>query len=163
MSVVIRMRRTGAKGRPFYRVVVADSRYPRDGRYIEQLGYYDPLTDPATFQINAERLTMWIQRGALPSESVGVMVAKHAPEALKAAALAMVPAMPEPEAEAAAKPAAKKKGGAKKAAAARKKTVKPKAKATKGGEKKAKTRAKAKVRKASGVAKPAKKKKAKKS
>ena len=90
MSVVIRMRRTGAKSRPFYRVVVADSRYPRDGRYIEQLGYYDPLTDPATFQINAERLSMWIQRGALPSESVGVMVAKHAPDALRSRSHSMI-------------------------------------------------------------------------
>lgn len=158
MSVVIRMRRTGAKGRPAYRVVVADSRYPRDGRYIEQLGYYDPLTDPATFQINAERLSMWIQRGALPSESVGVMVAKHAPDALRKP---LMPAAPEVH-ELAEVPPAKKKGVKK--AAARKKTVKPKAKAsTKGGQKKAKTRAKAKVRKASGVAKPAKKKKAKKS
>jgi len=158
MSVVIRMRRTGAKGRPAYRVVVADSRYPRDGRYIEQLGYYDPLTDPATFQINAERLSMWIQRGATPSESVGVMVAKHAPDALRKP---LMPATPEVH-ELAEVPAPKKK--AVKKAAARKKTVKPTAKAsTKGGQKKAKTRAKAKVRKASGVAKPAKKKKAKKS
>jgi small subunit ribosomal protein S16 len=139
-------------------VVVADSRYPRDGRYIEQLGYYDPLTDPATFQINSERLSMWIQRGALPSESVGVMVAKHAPDALRKP---LTPASPEVH-ELAEVPAPKKK--AVKKAAARKKTVKPTAKAsTKGGQKKAKTRAKAKVRKASGVAKPAKKKKAKKS
>ena len=155
MSVVIRMRRTGAKGRPAYRVVVADSRYPRDGRYIEQLGYYDPLTDPATFQINAERLSMWIQRGALPSESVGVMVAKHAPDALRKP---LQPATPAPDLKEV--PAAKKKVAKK--AAAKKKTVKPAAKATKGGEKKAKTRAKAKARKASGVAKPRATKKAKK-
>ena len=159
MSVVIRMKRAGAKKRPFYRVVVADSRYPRDGRYIEQLGYYDPLTDPATFQINAERLSMWIQRGATPSESVGVMVAKHAPDALRKP---LMPATPEVH-ELAEVPAPKKKG-VKKAAAARKKTVKPTAKtSTKGGAKKAKTRAKAKVRKASGVVKAAKKKKPKKS
>jgi small subunit ribosomal protein S16 len=158
MSVVIRMRRTGAKGRPAYRVVVADSRYPRDGRYIEQLGYYDPLTDPATFQINSERLSMWIQRGATPSESVGVMVAKHAPDALRKP---LTPAAPEVH-ELAEVPAPKKK--AVKKAAARKKTVKPTEKAsTKGGAKKAKTRAKAKVRKASGIVKAAKKKKAKKS
>ncbi|HET9939522.1 MAG TPA: 30S ribosomal protein S16 [Candidatus Eisenbacteria bacterium] len=155
MSVVIRMRRTGAKGRPAYRVVVADSRYPRDGRYIEQLGYYDPLTNPATFQINAERLSMWIQRGALPSESVGVMVAKHAPDALRKP---LQPATPAPELKEV--PAPKKKVAKK--AAAKKKTVKPAAKATKGGEKKAKTRAKAKARKASGVAKPRATKKAKK-
>ena len=157
MSVVIRMRRTGAKGRPAYRVVVADSRYPRDGRYIEQLGYYDPLTNPATFQINAERLSMWIQRGALPSESVGVMVAKHAPDALRKP---LMPATPTPELTEV--PAPKKKVAKK--AAAKKKTAKPAAKSTKGSEKKAKTRAKAKARKASGVAKPkaTKKKKEKK-
>ena len=158
MSVVIRMKRAGAKKRPFYRVVVADSRYPRDGRYIEQLGYYDPLTDPATFQINSERLSMWIQRGATPSESVGVMVAKHAPDALRKP---LMPAAPEVH-ELAEVPAPKKKGVKK--VAARKKTVKPTAKAsTKGGQKKAKTRAKAKVRKASGIVKAAKKKKPKKS
>ena len=158
MSVVIRMRRTGAKGRPFYRVVVADSRYPRDGRYIEQLGYYDPHTNPATFQINSERLSMWIQRGALPSESVGVMVAKHAPDALRKPLMPAAPATPELKEV----PAPKKKVAKK--AATKKKTVKPKAKATKGGQKKAKTRAKAKARKASGVAKPraTKKKKEKK-
>lgn len=156
MSVVIRMRRTGAKGRPFYRVVVADSRYPRDGRYIEQLGYYDPLTNPATFQINSERLSMWIQRGALPSESVGVMVAKHAPDALRKPLMPAASEMP-----ALAEVPKPKKKVAKKAAA-KKKTVKPAAKSTKGSAKKAKTRAKAKARKASGVAKPRATKKAKK-
>lgn len=156
MSVVIRMKRAGAKKRPFFRVVVADSRSPRDGRYIEQLGYYDPLTNPATFQIDATRLSRWIQRGARPSESVGVMVAKHAPEALRIAE-AIVPAAPVPAPEV----EKSKKTRAKKAAAPRKK---PKAKAaTKGGEKKAKSRAKAKARKASGApAKPKKAKKAKK-
>jgi len=156
MSVVIRMKRAGAKKRPFFRVVVADSRSPRDGRYIEQLGYYDPLTNPATFQIDADKLSRWIQRGARPSESVGVMVAKHAPEALRFAA-PIVPAAPVPAPEV-EKP---KKTRAKKAAAPRKK---PKAKAaTKGSEKKAKSRAKAKARKASGApAKPKKAKKAKK-
>jgi len=155
MSVVIRMKRAGAKKRPFFRVVVADSRSPRDGRYIEQLGYYDPLTNPATFQIDADRLSRWILRGARPSESVGVMVAKHAPDALRPAA-PIVPEAPvaAPEME---KP---KKSRAKKAAAPRK--AKGKA-ATKGSEKKAKSRAKAKARKASGApAKPKKAKKAKK-
>jgi small subunit ribosomal protein S16 len=137
-------------------VVVADSRYPRDGRYIEQLGYYDPLTNPATFQINAERLSMWIQRGALPSESVGVMVAKHAPDALRKPLQPAAPEMP-----ALAEVPKPKKKVAKKAAA-KKKTVKPAAKSTKGHQKKAKTRAKAKARKASGVAKPKATKKAKK-
>jgi small subunit ribosomal protein S16 len=168
MAVVIRMKRAGAKKRPFYRVVVANSRSPRDGRYIEQLGYYDPLTNPATFKVDAAKVALWISRGALPSESVGVMVAKHAPEALQAhtrpvppvqGAAGMTPAdlAPEPKkpkaprAKAAAKPQAKAK------------RVKRAKAATKGSEKKARTRAKAKARKASGVAEPRAKKKAKKS
>ena len=65
--VVIRMKRAGAKKRPFYRVVVADSRSPRDGRYIEQLGYYDPLTDPATFKVDTDKFAKWIRNGATPS------------------------------------------------------------------------------------------------
>ena len=162
MAVVIRMKRAGAKKRPFYRVVVANSRSPRDGRYIEQLGYYDPLTNPATFKIDADKMALWIQRGALPSESVGVMVAKHAPEALRPAPPIMAPAgaaavaMP---AEDAPKP---KKKTAKAKAAAKKKVVKKAAASTKGSEKKARTRAKNKARKASGVAKPRAQKKAKK-
>ena len=157
MSVVIRMKRAGAKKRPFFRVVVADSRSPRDGRYIEQLGWYDPLTNPATFQIDATRLSKWIQRGAQPSESVGVMVAKHAPDALRPAA-AIVPEAPVPAPEI-EKP---KKSRAKKAAGGKKPPRKAKA-ATKGSEKKAKTRAKAKAKKASGApAKPKAAKKAKK-
>jgi small subunit ribosomal protein S16 len=156
------MRRTGAKGRPFYRVVVADSRYARDGRYIEQLGYYDPLTDPAKFIIDAAKFEQWIRKGAQPSESVEVMMAKHAPAALRPAPLPVdaqeIPdtAAAAPKAPKAKKAKAEKKGKAKAAA-------KPK-KTTKGSEKKARTKAKAKARKASGVAKPkaAKKKKSKK-
>ena len=151
MAVVIRMKRQGAKKRPFYRVVVADSRSPRDGRYIEQLGYYDPLTNPATFKVDAEKFASWIRKGALPSESVGVMMSKHAPEAMRPAPLPR-PERPEPaprvkKAKApkakAAKPAKKKatkthKGVEKKAKArARKKTgtAKPKAKAAKKSKK----------------------------
>src|SRR5689334_25254715 len=104
MAVVIRLKRTGAKGRPFYRVVVADSRYPRDGRFIEQLGYYDPLTDPSTFKVDAEKFANWVRHGAQPSESVAVMMAKHAPQALRPAPL---PKREAPAAETAA-PAAKK-------------------------------------------------------
>src|SRR2546426_8719783 len=96
MSVVIRMKRAGAKKRPFYRVVVADSRFARDGRYIEQLGFYDPLTDPAKFHVDAGKFEQWIRRGARPSESVAVMMAKHAPGALRPAPL---PFEPRPEAE----------------------------------------------------------------
>ena len=165
MAVVIRMKRAGAKKRPFYRVVVANSRSPRDGRYIEQLGYYDPLTDPATFKVDAEKMALWIQRGALPSESVGVMVAKHAPEALRKPVRA-VPAIQEAAgmapADLAPKPKKAKATKEKGAPRAKAKAVKKAKASTKGGEKKAHTRAKNKARKASGVAKPRAKKKAKK-
>ena len=157
MSVVIRMKRAGAKKRPFYRVVVANSRSPRDGRYIEQLGYYDPLTEPATFRVDAARFSEWIRRGANPSESVGVMVAKHAPEALRPAAMPVVEIAPGD-----AEPKPKKAKAAKPKAAAKPKTArKPKA-TTKGSAKKAKSRAKAKAKKAGGAPKAAAKKASKK-
>lgn len=158
MAVVIRMRRTGAKKRPSYRVVVADSKYQRDGRYIEQLGYYDPLTEPATFKVDAARFEAWIRNGAKPSESVEVMMKKFAPQALRPAPLAPPPA---PEAvEPAGAPAEKPKRAK---AAAKKATPRKKAAPHRGEAKKAKTRAKAKTRKAAGIAKPkAAKKKAKK-
>lgn len=148
MAVVIRMKRQGAKKRPFYRVVVADSRSPRDGRYIEQLGYYDPLTNPATFKVDAEKFASWIRKGALPSESVGVMMSKHAPEAMRPAPL------PKPEAA----PARVKKAKAAKPKAA-KPAAKKAAKTHKGVEKKAKAR----TRKKTGTAKPKAAKAAKKS
>ena len=155
MAVVIRLKRTGAKGRPFYRVVVADSRYPRDGRFIEQLGFYDPLTNPSTFKVDAEKFAKWVRHGARPSESVAVMMAKVAPEALRPAPLAK-PEAPAASAEEApaAKKAAKKK-------AAKKKTVAKKKATTKGSEKKLKARAKAKANKGK-AAKPKAAKKAKK-
>lgn len=154
MAVVIRLKRAGAKKRPFYRVVVADSRSPRDGRYIEQLGFYDPLTEPATFKVDAEKFAGWVRNGARPSESVGVMMAKHAPEALRPAPLP-APAVLETPAEPAPKKA--KPAKAKAAPAAKKKAVKKTG--TKGTAKKAKARAKKKA----GTAKPkaAKKKAAK--
>ena len=163
MAVVIRMRRTGAKKRPSYRVVVADSKYQRDGRYIEQLGYYDPLTDPATFQVDAARFEQWIRNGARPSESVEVMMKKFAPQALRPAPLAPPPA-PEAPAAAEPEPKPKPKSRSKRAPAAKKKAAARKKAAPHRGEaKKAKTRAKAKTRKAAGVAKPkAAKKKTKK-
>lgn len=163
MSVVIRMKRAGAKKRPFYRVVVADSRAARDGRYIEQLGYYDPLTDPAKFQIDAVKFEQWIRKGAKPSESVEVMMAKHAPSALRPAPLPRVTPIESgaPEAGAAKAPKAKK-AKKEKAKPGAKSARKPRA-ATKASQKKAKTKAKAKARKASGVAKPGRTKKAKKS
>lgn len=68
--VKIRLRRTGAKKAPFYRIVVADSRYPRDGRFIEQLGTYNPLTEPAEIKVDAERTQAWIKTGAQPTDTV---------------------------------------------------------------------------------------------
>lgn len=68
--VKIRLRRMGAKKAPFYRIVVADSRYPRDGRFIEQLGTYDPLKEPAEIKVDAERAQAWIKTGAQPTDTV---------------------------------------------------------------------------------------------
>ena len=76
MAVKIRLRRTGAKKAPSYRVVVADSRYPRDGRFIEEIGYYNPLTDPATIKIDMEKAQNWIANGAQPTETVKVLLKK---------------------------------------------------------------------------------------
>ena len=70
MAVKIRLRRMGAKKAPFYRVVVADSRFPRDGRFIEEIGTYDPSTDPSTFKINEDLAKKWLQNGAQPTEQV---------------------------------------------------------------------------------------------
>ena len=76
MSVKIRLKRIGAKKAPFYRVVVADSRYPRDGRFIEELGYYNPLTDPVDIKIDPEKAKKWIANGAQPTETVRSMKKK---------------------------------------------------------------------------------------
>ncbi|AUS09261.1 30S ribosomal protein S16 [Laceyella sacchari] len=70
MAVKIRLRRMGAKKAPFYRVVVADSRAPRDGRSIDEIGYYNPLTQPATVKIDAEKAQKWLAEGAQPSDTV---------------------------------------------------------------------------------------------
>ena len=67
--VKIRLRRMGAKKRPFYRLVVADARSPRDGRFIEQLGIYDPLTSPATIRLDGEKVHAWLSKGAQPSDA----------------------------------------------------------------------------------------------
>ena len=77
MAVKIRLRRMGAKKAPFYRVVVADSRYPRDGRFIEEIGYYNPLTDPVTVQIDSEKAKKWIENGAQPTETVKTLLKKN--------------------------------------------------------------------------------------
>ncbi|MFN0072727.1 MAG: 30S ribosomal protein S16 [Chloroflexota bacterium] len=70
----IRLRRIGARKRPSYRVVVAEATAPRDGRYVDQLGFYDPLTDPATVQIDAEKAREWIRKGAQPSDRVAKLL-----------------------------------------------------------------------------------------
>lgn len=70
MAVKIRLKRMGAKKAPFYRVVVADSRYPRDGRFIEEIGTYNPLTDPAEVKIDGEAAKKWIANGAQPTDTV---------------------------------------------------------------------------------------------
>jgi ribosomal protein S16 len=74
MSVKIRLRRMGAKKAPFYRIVVADSRYPRDGRSLEQIGYYNPLTNPAEIKVDVERANYWISVGAQPSDTVRALL-----------------------------------------------------------------------------------------
>lgn len=74
--VKIRLRRMGAKKAPFYRVVVADSRYPRDGRFIEELGTYDPRQNPAAVNIDVERAQAWIKTGAQPTETVKALLKK---------------------------------------------------------------------------------------
>ena len=70
MAVKIRLRRMGAKKAPFYRVVVADSRYPRDGRFIEEIGTYDPTVEPAAVKIDMDKANKWIANGAQPTETV---------------------------------------------------------------------------------------------
>ncbi len=70
MAVKIRLKRMGAKRAPFYRVVVADSRFPRDGRFIEQVGTYNPMTAPATCEFDAEKIQKWIGNGAQPTDTV---------------------------------------------------------------------------------------------
>ena len=76
MAVKIRLKRIGAKKTPFYRVVVADERSPRDGKFIEEIGYYNPLTTPADIKINAEKATKWLNNGAQPTETVRTLLKK---------------------------------------------------------------------------------------
>ena len=70
MAVKIRLRRMGAKRAPFYRVVVADSRYPRDGRFIEEIGYYDPMKNPPEIKLDTDKAEQWIKNGAQPTDTV---------------------------------------------------------------------------------------------
>lgn len=76
MATRIRLRRMGAKKQPFYRIVVADSRSPRDGRFIEEIGYYDPMKNPAEVNINEEKAVKWLKDGAQPSETVRALLNK---------------------------------------------------------------------------------------
>ena len=84
--VVIRMRRAGSKKRPFFRVVVTDSRSARDSSFVEILGFYNPRTRPAVVQVNTERVNYWISKGAQPSDSVRTLIARHLTPAAPAAA-----------------------------------------------------------------------------
>ena len=70
MAVKIRLKRMGAKKAPFYRIVVADSRSPRDGKFIEEIGYYNPLTNPVEVKVNEEKVNEWLSNGAQPTETV---------------------------------------------------------------------------------------------
>lgn len=103
MAVRIRLSRVGATKRPSYRVVAIDSRRPRDGRALEILGYYDPLTEPATVRIDAERFAAWVSKGALPSATVAKLMKLNG---ARAAPKVEAPAAPKPKATRARKPAA---------------------------------------------------------
>ena len=76
MAVKIRLRRMGAKRQPSYRVVVADSRYPRDGRFIEEIGFYDPTKDPSVIRIDNEKAQKWLANGAQPTDTVRALLKK---------------------------------------------------------------------------------------
>ena len=77
MSVTIRLSRHGAKKRPFYRIVVSDRRFPRDGRYIEQVGTYDPSATSGGVKLNREKIDSWIKNGAQPSQTVSELIKKE--------------------------------------------------------------------------------------
>lgn len=76
MAVKIRLKRMGMKKMPFYRIVVADSRSPRDGRFIEEIGYYDPRKQPAEIRIDNEAATKWLSNGAQPTDTVRILLKK---------------------------------------------------------------------------------------
>lgn len=76
MAVKIRLKRIGMKKQPYYRVVVADARSPRDGRFIEEIGFYNPLTNPAEIKIDMEKANDWIAKGAQPTETVRALLKK---------------------------------------------------------------------------------------
>lgn len=76
MAVKIRLRRMGAKKKPFYRIVVADSRFPRDGRFIEEIGYYNPLKEPSEIKIDMDKAEKWIANGAQPTDTVKELLSR---------------------------------------------------------------------------------------
>ena len=76
MAVKIRLKRMGAKKKPFYRIIVADSRSPRDGRFIEEIGTYDPLKDPSEIKVNGDKAIDWIAKGAQPTDTVKTLLKK---------------------------------------------------------------------------------------
>ncbi|MBO4276935.1 MAG: 30S ribosomal protein S16 [Clostridia bacterium] len=76
MAVKIRLRRMGAKKAPTYRIVVADSRYPRDGRFIEEIGFYNPMTEPSEIKVDPEKAKKWIANGAQPTDTVRALLKK---------------------------------------------------------------------------------------
>lgn len=76
MATKIRLKRMGAKKAPFYRLVVADSRSPRDGRFIEEIGYYNPVQEPEVIQVNEEKAMKWLENGAQPSDTVKALLKK---------------------------------------------------------------------------------------
>ena len=75
--VKIRLRRMGAKKAPFYRIVVADSRYPRDGRFIEEIGYYNPMEEPSVVKVDPEKAKAWMEKGEQPTDTVKALFKKH--------------------------------------------------------------------------------------
>jgi len=77
MAVKIRLRRMGAKKQPFYRIVVADSRFPRDGRFIEEIGWYDPTKDPSAVKIDADKVKQWISERAQPTDTVKALLKRE--------------------------------------------------------------------------------------
>jgi len=77
MALKIRLKRMGTKKAPFYRIVVADARAPRDGRFIEEIGYYDPLKNPAEVKVKAERAQEWLKNGAQPTDTVRALLKKN--------------------------------------------------------------------------------------
>lgn len=77
MAVKIRLRRMGAKKAPFYRIVVADSRSPRDGRFIEEIGYYNPMEEPSVVKVDPEKAKKWLSTGAQPTDTVKSLFKKH--------------------------------------------------------------------------------------